>query len=249
MDEQRPADLRPWDTSVSAGRETRDPGDAMDPVLPLQVATQLETLIGSGVFQSSERLKEADLSRRFSVSRGTVRDALRILSARGIVELQPRQGARVVGLGPSDIVDVFNIQAVMYGLAARLVASAGPDIELEELDRRVSRLEAMADDPDTNPISFIKELISIQTVVMDRAGNRRLAMMYGQLNTQAIWRIMWLQTPPDFLTQRRRLQAAGQNRKMYELIRNGEAEKAEALVRKLVHTSRDAVIQRTLGMV
>lgn len=249
MDERRPVDGRGINAADTGMREPRDPGNPLDPVLPQQVAAQLETLIASGVFCPSERLKEAELASRFSVSRGTIRDALRLLSARGIVELQPRQGARVVGLGPSDIVDVFNIQAVMYGLAARLVASAGTGRGLEELYRRVCRLEIMAADPDTNPIAFIKELIAIQGVVLEGADNRRLTMMYGQLNAQAIWRIMWLRTPPDFLTRKRRLQSAGQTRKMYELIRDGEAEKAEALVRKTVHMSRDAVIQHTLGMV
>lgn len=256
MDEQRPVGAGTGNAAASSaeapqrehGYGRRD-GDARDPVLPQQVAAQLETLIARGVFRPSGRLKETDLSSRFSVSRGTVRDALRLLSARGLVELQPRQGARVVGLGPSEIVDVFNIQAVMYGLAARLVASAGTGAGLEELDRRVRRLEAMAADPDANSIGFIKELIAIQGVVMDGAGNRRLAMMYDQLNTQAIWRIMWLQTPPDFLTRKRRLQVAGQNRRLYDLVRDGEADKAEALVRKMVHTSRDAAIQHMLRMV
>ncbi len=231
------------------GVAERRPNERPDPVLPQQVAAQLEILIGRSVFRPSERLKEADLASRFSVSRGTVRDALRLLTARGLVEMQPRLGARVVGLGPSEIVDVFNIQAAMYGLAARLAARALTARFLDDLDRHVTHLEALAADPAARPVHFVKELIAIQDVILGAAGNRRLAMMYEQLNAQAIWRVMWLQTPPDFLTRKRRLQAAAQNRKLYELIREGEGDKAEALVRKMVHTSRDAAIQYTLRMV
>lgn len=236
------------ETTPGHGPAARTGAGTVDPVLPQQIATQLEALVTRGVFRPAERLKEAELAGRFSVSRGTVRDALKLLVSRGLVEMPPRQGARVVGLGPTEIVDVFNIQAVMYGLAARLVANAGMGDRLAELETRVIRLEMMAEDPECLPGVFIKELIAIQGLVLEAAGNHRLAMMYSQLNTQAIWRLMWLRTPPDFLTRKRRLHSAARMRKLYELIRDGDGEKAEALVKKMVHTSRDFTIQHTLGM-
>ena len=61
--------------------------------LPDQVAEELGAEIVSGRRKAGERLVELDLARDFGVSRGPIREAIRILERRRLVELRPRRGA------------------------------------------------------------------------------------------------------------------------------------------------------------
>lgn len=77
-------------------------------VLPAyqQVADQLRNLILSGELRPGTRLPaEAELTLLFGVSRGTVREALRVLSAQQLVEIDAPGGPRVAEPEPNAISD------------------------------------------------------------------------------------------------------------------------------------------------
>jgi DNA-binding GntR family transcriptional regulator len=69
-----------------------------------------------------QRLVEADLTARLGVSRSTVREALRILAAQGVVELVPHRGAVIRPLTITDAEKLLDVLEVLTGLAARLAA-------------------------------------------------------------------------------------------------------------------------------
>lgn len=68
------------------------------------------------------RLSEAALTRSLGVSRSTVREALRLLAASGVVELSPHRGAFIRLLSPEDSIALVEVMEVLAGLAARLAA-------------------------------------------------------------------------------------------------------------------------------
>lgn len=69
-----------------------------------------------------QRLVEADLTARLGVSRSTVREALKILASRGVVELVPHRGAVIRGLSLAEVDSLLAVLEVLTGLAARLAA-------------------------------------------------------------------------------------------------------------------------------
>jgi DNA-binding GntR family transcriptional regulator len=69
-----------------------------------------------------QRLVEADLIEKLEVSRSTVREALKILASRGIVEIVPYRGAIIRGLTQSDARDLLAVLEALTGLAAKLAA-------------------------------------------------------------------------------------------------------------------------------
>lgn len=87
-----------------------------------QAADRLRTMIVSGEVAASDRLVETPLARRFGLSRGTVRAALRRLVDEGLVEQVPYAGYRVVALSDHDLWEIFTLRAALEGLAARLAA-------------------------------------------------------------------------------------------------------------------------------
>jgi len=63
--------------------------------LPEQIAARLQQDILAGQLQPGDPLREVDLSERFGVSRGPVREAFRQLTQQGLLVLEPNKGVRV----------------------------------------------------------------------------------------------------------------------------------------------------------
>ncbi len=68
-----------------------------------EIANVLRQSIISGTIPPKTRLTEQDLSRQLMVSRGSLREALRILESEGLVIDIPRRGFYVTSLSIKDI--------------------------------------------------------------------------------------------------------------------------------------------------
>jgi len=82
----------------------------------------LEDDIFNGLLKPGDRLDEVSLAERFRVSRTPVREALHQLSASGLVEVRPRQGAVVAQITLRRLVEIFDVMAELEGMCARLAA-------------------------------------------------------------------------------------------------------------------------------
>ena len=78
----------------------------------------------SGRYVPGQRLIEADLTREYKVSRGSIREALKRLAAEGVVSLNLHRGAYIRLLSRSEVRELLAVIEVLTGLAARL--AAGP---------------------------------------------------------------------------------------------------------------------------
>ena len=86
--------------------------------LRLQIADE----IVSGVLEPGTPLDEQELATRFGVSRTPVREAIRQLSASGLVSVRPHRGALVALPTPSQLNDMFEAMGELEGLCAGLAA-------------------------------------------------------------------------------------------------------------------------------
>ena len=89
--------------------------------------------IRNGALTPGARLREIELAERMGISRTPVREAIRQLEADGLVAHLPRQGATIRSLDHAEMVELYEMRAVLEGTAARLAARAASDIELAEL--------------------------------------------------------------------------------------------------------------------
>ncbi|MBD3764844.1 MAG: GntR family transcriptional regulator [Rhodobacterales bacterium] len=94
---------------------------------------QLLDEIRRGALPPGARLRETDLADRLGISRTPVREAIRQLEADGLVTHLPRQGATVRQLDYAEVIELYEMRAVLEGTAARLAARAASDVELAEL--------------------------------------------------------------------------------------------------------------------
>ena len=91
--------------------------------------SEIETMIINGSMMPGERLDETWLAKKYSVSRTPVREAIRALTAIGLVQNTGRQGAEVAHLSISMLIEMFELMAVLEGMCAQLAARRATDDE------------------------------------------------------------------------------------------------------------------------
>ncbi|NVK25462.1 MAG: GntR family transcriptional regulator [Gammaproteobacteria bacterium] len=78
--------------------------------------------IVEGNIVAGSKLSEAELSTKYQVSRAVIREAINRLATCHLVERKANIGARVVGLSPEGLVELYQVRESLEGMAARLAA-------------------------------------------------------------------------------------------------------------------------------
>lgn len=98
------------------------------------VYNTIKERILKGQYAPGQRLITNDLANELGVSRMPVREALqRLEAATGLVTLIPHKGAVVNVASEEDIIEVFQMRAVLEGLAARLACSNMDARQIDQL--------------------------------------------------------------------------------------------------------------------
>jgi DNA-binding GntR family transcriptional regulator len=140
--------------------------------LPEQIAEKLGEDIIQGVFAPGQPLLETVLAEKyFHVSRGPVREALRILEREGLVENRPRRGAIVAELSPVDVKEIFDVREVLYGFVTAQLARAPSDEILAELKKGTGDLHEAFDSQSVD--EFLHALYRLSMYLAEAAGNSR----------------------------------------------------------------------------
>ncbi len=133
--------------------------------------------------QSGERLIESALTKRFSVSRGPVREALRRLAAEGLIEHAPHRGAVVRRLSPREIRELFQIRVELESLAARLAAEAA---DPSERARFAEEIRMIFDEAPRRLADYLDENAAFHEAIMRLADNRQLRELSMRLHLPLI---------------------------------------------------------------
>ncbi|MGR8918914.1 MAG: GntR family transcriptional regulator [Gammaproteobacteria bacterium] len=87
-----------------------------------RVFEALQDAIVRGELAPGSRVGEADLAERFGTSRGPLREALRRLESRRLVERKPHVGVRIATLDHAALIEIYFLREALEGMAARLAA-------------------------------------------------------------------------------------------------------------------------------
>ncbi|MGH6958297.1 MAG: GntR family transcriptional regulator [Caulobacteraceae bacterium] len=218
--------------------------------LPEQIADDLGAAIARGDVPSGGRLLEQNLAERYGVSRGPVREALRLLSQRGLAVLYPRRGAFAVEVSLDSLVDLFNTRAVLMGLAARYFAVMAPEEARRQLGTRVANLDRVARADGADAPNFIAATSTISFLISRHCGSESLGRLIEHQNENSAWGALWRNDKIDFDTRARRDQAASDYMALDEAIQRGDGADAEAVMRHLIMRARQnavAALARSRG--
>jgi DNA-binding GntR family transcriptional regulator len=152
--------------------------------LPEQLSDALVGLIVRGTYRPGDRLHESALAERFSVSRGPVREALRILEREGLVTMPPRRGASVTVFTSKRVRDIFIVRAALLAICAEDLARRRPPAVLAVLEEGTEALgKALAG---RNADEFIAVVYQLSMYVADMAENRLAREILFSLGRQTL---------------------------------------------------------------
>ena len=160
------------------------PDPAAEPIsrttLSGQIMERLRDGILAGRYRQGEQLNEAELARRFGVSRGPLREAMQRLIQDGLLENRPHRGVFVPELTDEDLADIYFAREAIEAAAVGRIMAAGNAISTSRwLTTEVDRMAAALgrDDWDT----VVEHDLRYHTQLVDSANSRRLSRMYSVL--------------------------------------------------------------------
>jgi DNA-binding GntR family transcriptional regulator len=114
----------------NSGTLALEPVDLTAASLVSVVEASIEQAILGGRLTDGDPLTEAALAAALGVSRSPVRDALKRLARKGMVEARGRRGFAVATIDPDRVMDFLGVREALEGLAARLAAERMPDDDI-----------------------------------------------------------------------------------------------------------------------
>jgi DNA-binding GntR family transcriptional regulator len=122
----------------------------------LRVAGELRRAILGGAIGPGERVRQEDIAQQSGASRLPVREALRMLAAEGLIENEPRKGARVPRLSMHEVDVMYRMREQLEQLA---IAESIPNLtaaEIRHLEDVQEQIEALRHDDDADVAAFLE---------------------------------------------------------------------------------------------
>lgn len=199
-----------------------------------EIANNLRELIMSGELQEGDKIKEDELCSLMGISKTPLREALRVLSAEGLIKLVPNRGSFVSTPTFEEIREMFDVMSVLEGVCARAAAEKMDEKDMATLEKLHNRLE------ENYRRKAQREYIRINnqyhTFVQELAGNRTLNQIVNGLRQKILlYRYQSLNLPERFA------QSIQEHRDLLEAFRKKDPKKAETLMRQHLKKQCDAL--------
>ena len=144
-----------------------------------EVAATLREQIFDGSLAPGSFVDEIALCERLSISRTPLREALKVLTAEGLLRHEPRRGCFVNEVTERDLDEIFPVIALLEGRCAYEAARNASDAELQELDALHERLVRHARAKRINDYYATNHII--HEAIIKLADNKWLAQVIGDL--------------------------------------------------------------------
>jgi DNA-binding GntR family transcriptional regulator len=204
--------------------------------LPEQIAERIGNDIIRGRFEPGARIQEVEVAQQFAVSRGPVREALRILERDGLVQINARRGAQVTALSVEELNAIFDPRIALNGLAARRAAELRDPQALARLKAAIERVSAASAGDDVD--RYVNAVYGAHRTVCEASGNPFLLRLVSMLAHQTL-RYSRL----GLSTGRRRQQSARNWRRLLAAVQSGDGDDAQAAAEQLARESRDTAVR------
>ena len=206
--------------------------------VPDRLSVDLERLILEGDLAPGEKLPaERDLATHLGVSRVSIREALRELENRGLVDRKPGRGTIILAPGersrdsdtvieafhaiPSELSDIMELRAIIEPPIARITANRARTRDLTQLEELVKAME----------VDVTKE----RYAELDRAFHQAIAQYTHNPLLSLINEQIAKQIAPSrasrYQSKARRQASSVAHRQIYEAIASGDGDAAERAAR------------------
>ncbi|PKO08101.1 MAG: hypothetical protein CVU40_17170 [Chloroflexi bacterium HGW-Chloroflexi-2] len=192
------------------------------------VFNMLEESIIKLLLKPGDRLIETEISEKFGVSRGPIREAIQELEGRGLVEHIPYKGAVVSQLTEKDIEELRSCRMVVEKLAAKLIIEKShnnPSL-LEEFDQI---LDEMKEANRKSDLSYFLTLdFQFHESLVVNSNNHLLNEMWKPISSR-LRRYFFLNSRQGYISLNESL---NQHIEIISAIKKGDIEKTSELLNK-----------------
>lgn len=112
---------------------------------PQVVHQRLRQAILDGEVEAGSPISQLKLSRELGISRGPLREALRMLEREGLVESEPNRRTRVAGFSIDDLEQLYAMRMSLEALAISLSTPLITDAEVRTVTRLLEEMEQAAE--------------------------------------------------------------------------------------------------------
>lgn len=199
-----------------------------------EVALLLREQIFAGTLAPGSFIDETVLCASLKISRTPLREALKVLSAEGLVRHEPRRGSFVNEVSEQDLDEIFPVIALLEGRCAFEAARNISAADMAALDVLHQRLEKHARARRIN--DYYATNLAIHEAIITLANNRWLAQVIADLR-----KILKLARLQQLHAPGRLEQSLGEHLVLYAALRARDAEGADAAMRNHLTHQREAL--------
>lgn len=195
------------------------------------VADNLREAILRGDLKPGARVTELGLADEWQVSQGTVRAALKILSAEGLVETLPRRGTFIASITEKALYEICSLRDALEGLAAQRAAARVDPQSRQALNKVLDGMRRAAVEGDRKGMLDLD--FQFHRTVIAMCDHKRLADVYAALESQTRLFLTMTEVLHHSLDE-----SVALHSELAEAILSGDQDRAYELARH--HTERDA---------
>src|SRR5690606_29872019 len=200
-----------------------------------RVFARLQDDIVRGVLPPGTKLGETELAARYGVSRGPLREAIRRLESRRLLELVPHVGTRVAMLSIPELVEIYRVREALEGMAARLAAENMTAAEIAGLGELLAQHERQPGvQADTAYIQSEGDLDFHYRIIHGRHNATLIDLLIGEMYHRVRMYRLQLATLAN-----RPQKALSEHRRILEAIEARDGEMAELLMRRHISRARE----------
>jgi DNA-binding GntR family transcriptional regulator len=198
------------------------------------VAHRLRSRIFEGELPAGAFIDEAALCTGWAISRTPLREALKVLAAEGLVRHEPRRGSFVSEVTEQDLDEIFPVIALLEGRCAFEATRKATSADIAALDALHESLQAHA--AARRITDYYAANYSIHEAIITLADNRWLAQVIADLR-----KILKLARLQQLHAPGRLEQSLSEHMAVFDAIRAGDADGADAAMRQHLVRQRDAL--------
>ncbi|GAC1498089.1 MAG: GntR family transcriptional regulator [Vulcanimicrobiaceae bacterium] len=148
------------------------------------VHRRLQEQIVAGAFLDGHRIVEREIAEELRVSRGPVRDAIRMLEVEGLVVTSPRRGSRVAVPTEADAAEIYELREALEPLAATMLVVRADPQAFADLEREIDVLERAVRSQDWAGATNAD--MRFHGLIFRHSGNRRFLRIWEGLEKQLL---------------------------------------------------------------
>lgn len=202
--------------------------------LHVQVADTLRQEIFAGTLAPGSFVDEVALCERLEISRTPLREALKVLTAEGLVRHEPRRGCFVNEVTERDLDEIFPVIALLEGRCAHEAALRASDADLIALEGLHDKLRKAA--RDKRIVDYYDANYAIHEAIITLADNRWLAQVIAGLR-----KILKLARLQQLHAPGRLEQSLSEHLAVFAALKARDAEGADAAMRTHLTRQREAL--------